>query len=1557
MIFNTAKSSKSINKEKEKFVKYYNINNDTSPYSNNLLNIPKQNKNMLCLTPHNKNTYKNNYFSTIKIAANAYNNNNNNNVTIMQRSPNINGRIDQYQLHPFRRLNLKLIGENIKQKLIEMNEKTDGYESDKTINSQKDTKLLSNTIKKQNSNNITNSNENIIILNLTDNNENDKKGNSICAVQKPNFELFEKNEEIPDNLDNTNLRHSIKISIPKIKIPKKKDKNNEIKNNYKENNKNIKNKYIIKYRKLRKKKLIYDSMGDNESEEEDEGNVINPETKLIFIFDLFIVIIYFYTFFILTMDIAQTECFCSYKHCTINDIIFYFNDILYILDLIISFFRSYYNFEYKLVKSNNLIIKNYLSGDFFLDLIEAIPIFTISKYICYKNKEYFNCYQYEMPSIFFMLKSFLILKILKIIKILGGKKNQALDAFLELISENYTIERTTLLIIDSFIFIGIIHCFVCFHIFIGKHTYSNWLIKSNAKNESIFNLYIESLYFLVTTLTTVGYGDITCSSFGERIFQIIILAIGSIFYSYIISTISNYIKNDSHAKINYNNDLNILENIRVAYPNMKYKLYKNIHKFLESKSNSQEKYDINSLIETLPFTLKNTILFTMYKSAIQNFKFFKKNDNSEFIAQVLNNFIPIMSKKNEFLIYEGEIIEEMIFIKDGRISLNAAINLENPIKSISKYVYEKFSPFTSEEEKKLFENRLNKSGYVSAMNGEITYDKAKIKLNNAFKTIKTFDENYLSILNNEENNNNVTDSLDKFDINGGTIKNEEGNYQYLKIIDIRKNEHFGCVYMTLKRPSPLSLQVKSKYAELFYFKKEEAIATSKSYPNIWRKLYSKEFHNLRQIKKLTFKALRKYININQILLDLNLDDAMAKNDLTINDLNELEKSIYTDKSIALPLFQKISSSQKKISTNNKITNNKITKFKTMNSEFDKKAKRLTLSKINVQNHIDQLSFLKNKIKGGNLYSNSIIYCNSNKEKIASLWNNAPFISNRKIKQKKVVHFADDPLFFKSGKNEGIIKDKISFKSFKNNNVYSTEENETEKKIKIKKRIQKEKLKKLKNFLINCQKKLKTTNDLRKSNEKDKNNDILVPNDQCKKSILKDNNKKAELKYQNNLITENQVVTSKNDKNAETNNIKNNIENIQNNINNHQNSLIKDLKNYCNEELNFSFCSINDDKNTIFEELSISNDIRIEILSSYTNLNQISKGQYISDLYFQKKIKLKLKKYYLIEKYNNEHSLSLKSLKFSSDSEKNRLTKNKKIPKKNKKTKDIKNKKSSKNKLIKNNSNSYLNAINLEKKSQLIKSNKLPTNRTDIIEKGIIPSSSIEGKNLTNKITSKKDFINQSNNKNNTFYQSFKDNNVNSIKTNKSSDNINDNNIDNINDNHSSFYSKKIKKKKSQNDSFTFNIKKNKHIYNKSEAEFEINEVFNNKNHNNATNNIYNENNKNTSNKNNNNFGNIYKNNNHKKKYSINKNNKSKIINQILGINLPNSNIITNNITSTSNNNDNKDNFNTHDKINNIEASFSIYNIIQKNVNKNLNIIDSKEKDKDNNLNKSICIIY
>ena len=975
---------------------------------------------------------------------------------------------------------------------------------------------------------------------------------------------------------------------------------------------------------------------------------------------------------------------------------------------------------------------------------------------------------------------------------------------------------------------------------------------------------------------------------------------------------------------------------------MPFKLYNNIHKYLESKSSSQEKYDVNSLIDSLPFTLKNIILFTMYKSVIKNFQFFKKNGNSEFIAQVLTNFIPIISKRNEFLVYEGEMIEEIIFIKDGKISLSAAINLEDPSTSINKYFKDKFSPFTSDEEKNLLgsilnDNYLNKSVGVSSMNGEITYDTAKTKINNAFKTLKnkTSDERNIFELNNIIGKNKTNDFC-KFDVNGGVINNEDGSYQYLKILDIRKNEHFGCVFMTLKKPCPLTLQVKSNFAELYLFKKEQAVATSKSYPNIWKRLYAKEFHNLRAIKDLTFRALKKYIELNQLLLELNLDDVISKNDLTINDLNELEKSIYTEKSnIMKPLVQ-----YKKTISNN------ITKFKTMNSESDKKQKRISQGRIYVQNQKDKITSFKKKLKGSNLYSHSIIYNNASKDKIIQLENigsdnhsNLNQTNQRSIAA-KMIHFADDNIITKISKDEGINKENFGFKTkISSSDIFTNDEHESEIKSNINKnRAKYERINKLKKFLIKCKNKLKIRQ--YEENKYKKKNEITEPNFQMTKGILKENNNYNQI----NIIKKDEQINHKiESKNLGINKVyQDNIENSNiklisnnNNRNNDEVSLIKDLENYFNEENNFSFL-----KTLNFEDLSIKNDINLEILSSYDNLNQLSKGKYIFDYHAQNKIKLKIKKYF-IRKSSDNYTLSLKSLDLSQD-----FKGNVKLYKKKKKdTKKSFDKRKSSKKKVKNSSKSHKiqgkimdsKIYQKERKKDYETDFKINNNKNK-------PSLSIENK-LNNKVDIKNENINSLNNNNNfTFYPcSSKISVQNTIK-----ENISSNDIDNSNNSIS--FSKKISEIISKNDSLDINIKQNKHIYKKSEVEFEINKSFSKINYKNNPINIINSNN-------------IYRNKGHNKKNGNNKSKKNnnkerKISDKILGKKCPGTNIITNNImTNSSNNNDNKNNFNTNEKKNNIEASFNIYNIIQKNVNKNLNIIDNKDIINQNGLNKSFCIIY
>ena len=65
---------------------------------------------------------------------------------------------------------------------------------------------------------------------------------------------------------------------------------------------------------------------------------------------------------------------------------------------------------------------------------------------------------------------------------------------------------------------------------------------------------------------------------------------------------------------------------------------------------------------------------------------------------MLTSFIPIISKKEDIIILEGEIIQNIVFIKDGRLSIEISIDINNPYQSIHKYLETNFAGISRQEE-------------------------------------------------------------------------------------------------------------------------------------------------------------------------------------------------------------------------------------------------------------------------------------------------------------------------------------------------------------------------------------------------------------------------------------------------------------------------------------------------------------------------------------------------------------------------------------------------------------------------------------------------------------------------------------------------------------------------------------------------------------------------------------------------------------------------------------------------------------------------------------------
>ena len=532
-----------------------------------------------------------------------------------------------------------------------------------------------------------------------------------------------------------------------------------------------------KFRKLFHKNLVYDSVDDEEIEDIDlEDKYINPNSKICFLIDLLVFSSTIISSINIPYFLANKFYLYKNKNHTLFIIFNYFFDTIYVIDIILSFFKAYYDFDEKLIKDNKKIIGNYLCTWFLIDFIAGIPFYTILHlYECsFRNNTNELCYL------------FLYLKMIKLYKIF--KNNQIYNKIYKIL-EDYN--RNLILISKIFVIILTFHFGACINIFIGQISHPSWITHLQIEDKSFIEIYVGAIYFVTTTITTVGYGDITCYSMTERVYQIILLLFGILTYSWVVSSVSVYIEKSHSYLKDYIEKKEILDEIKLHHPDMSIQLYNKITRHLKYK-NKKERLDKKLIFDCLPISLKNNLIYEMYKPIITNFIFFKYFGNLDFIVKVILSFRPIIALKNDILLNDGDMVEEIIFVKKGILIVQLPINFENPEENVRKIT-----------EIDLFNNN---------------------SLNFQKENIKIFNDNH--------------------------------KLKYISIVHIRENEHFGDVLMFSEERSFLRLKVVSPKAELFYLKKVDAIKIFSNFGDIRKEINKKSVHNFEQLKKSAQKIIQ-----------------------------------------------------------------------------------------------------------------------------------------------------------------------------------------------------------------------------------------------------------------------------------------------------------------------------------------------------------------------------------------------------------------------------------------------------------------------------------------------------------------------------------------------------------------------------------------------------------------------------------------------------------------------------------------------------------------------------
>ena len=1105
-------------------------------------------------------------------------------------------------------------------------------------------------------------------------------------------------------------------------------------------------KHLDKFRILQHKPMVYDSLDDEEIEDENDGRRIylDPNSNFVLIFDGTLFIISIISFVVTPLYIAFNHDFCRPKKLTLMSSFNIITEILYILDLCLGFFRAYYNWEEQLICRHRSIIKKYLSEWFILDLFSAIPIYIINKLsepVCNDNDLHSTYYNVILNN-----KSYLFIsnRLLKLIKVLVD--NQALKTFSNKIADRYKI------IFTIFSGISALNYSACLYIFIARNSYPNWILKSNLNTKNFFHIYICSIYIIIMALTTVGYGDITCYSLNERIYQLFLLIVGIMAYSYSVTAFSNFVQKINEKSADYSKKKTILDEIKMANHNMPQELYERILKYLNYKYKHEKKYK-NLIFDSLPVTLKNDLISEMYKPIIKNFIFFKNFHNKDFIVRVILAFKAIIAYKNDILVTEGDLLEDIMFVKKGALSVELPINISNPQKNIDRYLNR---PLLKEKTESNIDNISNDFGSWLSSNRN---NRRKSKnINN--KKSKNQDIHSTSIIGSYEASKiHLAILTDKKKFNEREKSNIPDEIRYVKILGIRNNEHFGDVLMFLEKRSPLRLRVRTKKCELFFLKKIDAIKISNDHPTIWRNINKKSIYNFEQIKKCIVRIVEIYCSVKR------LKSISEKSSLYENVIHETEKDkekssdnsnhncLFNNSSFQhIKEFNLFRSQSVDYEKNNNYFEEifKKNKIDFQNYKINYKFKSYSLKNIERKYNINELYNPIKKLEFNSSYSSEITNNKKSNKYQQQQKNSCKKVSikniNNKNKYKKSLpQLSKKKLFSKSDKKVRFIplkkeqKDSLgrewkNAKKWNTNNLHSSNKSSSENSKIINNNIR--------NLISNKESSFSKT---LKLNESSSYNIFLEENKENNRERLIDSNTEEEdneitvnkeiipgeeikINKENTLFTKKYNQSNLNDLN---NAIINNALNVENNnVNNdieYKNTKIKLLLNSFIKENNLEEIknNINNDeklyKKKKFCKLSVNKNISLVIEPCYENCNLITREKLINNKNFQEKLKQFLLNESLnLISFSSERFNRVASLSESNNKVKMQNFKEKSSPLKKQK---YNNRKSTKS----------LNIITFQKKG------------TPIKKKTLIRSSSFNEnhiqKNQKNKIKFKDEFMN------------------------------------------------------------------------------------------------------------------------------------------------------------------------------------------------------------------------
>ncbi|XP_054849542.1 potassium voltage-gated channel subfamily H member 4 [Eublepharis macularius] len=331
-------------------------------------------------------------------------------------------------------------------------------------------------------------------------------------------------------------------------------------------------------------------------------------------------------------------------------------EMLFIVDIILNFRTTYVSQSGQVVYDSRSICLHYVATWFFVDLIAALPFDLL--------------YAFNVPVTYLvhLLKTVRLLRLLRLL--------QKLDRY-----SQYSAMVLTLLMS---MFALLAHWMACIWYVIGRkesHDPVTWdigwlhelgkrieapYLNSSVGGPSLRSAYIASLYFTLSSLTSVGFGNVCANTDAEKIFSICTMLIGALMHAVVFGNVTAIIQRMYSRRSLYHTRMKDLKDF-IRVHRLPQQLKQRMLEYFQTTWSVNNGIDANELLRDFPDELRADIAMHLNKDILQLPLF---ESASRGCLRALSLHIKTsFCAPGEYLLRQGDALQANYFVCSGSLEV------------------------------------------------------------------------------------------------------------------------------------------------------------------------------------------------------------------------------------------------------------------------------------------------------------------------------------------------------------------------------------------------------------------------------------------------------------------------------------------------------------------------------------------------------------------------------------------------------------------------------------------------------------------------------------------------------------------------------------------------------------------------------------------------------------------------------------------------------------------------------------------------------------------------